>query len=83
MTDTNPEPDVDIAAVIKERLATIDDQLDHLVAERSRISNEIKHLREERVPLQRLARAAEPRTRSRRPPVEPTPIQGVVAERTP
>ena len=61
MTNPEPDPEIDIPQMIKERLASIDDKLDELVAERTRISNEIRELRKERIPLQRLARAAEPK----------------------
>jgi len=78
MTTTLP-PEPDFKAMIEDRLATIDERLDRLTAERTRVNDEIRTLREERVPLQRLARAAAPRTPKAK---NPNSIQGVVTERS-
>jgi len=69
--------DIDIEQTIKDRLSKIDSRLDSLIAQKKAISDEIRDLRESRVPVARLARAVAPRSR------KPKALQGVVAARPP
>jgi hypothetical protein len=70
--------DIDIEQTIKDRLSKIDSRLDSLIAQKKAISDEIRDLRESRVPVARLARAVAPRTRQPK-----TAMLGTVASPTP